>query len=64
MEEIHDSDYRKTLLKLAQKKWSSLKGPDSTDYVKSSKTTNFLLQRGFERSLIASAINTIKEKKT
>ena len=63
MDEIDDSDYRKTLLQLARKKWSALKGPGATDYVKSSKTTSFLLQRGFERALIASAINTIKEEK-
>jgi len=63
MDEIDDSDYRKTLLQLARKKWSALKGPGATDYVKSSKTTSFLLQRGFERTLIASAINTIKEEK-
>jgi len=63
MNEIDESDYRKTLLKLARKKWSDLKGPGATDYVKSSKTTSFLLQRGFERNLIASAINSIKEEK-
>ena len=63
MDEIDDADYRKTLLQLARKKWAALKGPGATDYVKSSKTTSFLLQRGFERNLIASAINSIKEEK-
>ena len=58
---IDDDAYLKTLQQLARKKWNSLKAPGATDYVKSSKTTTYLLQRGFERQLIAQAINGLKQ---
>lgn len=60
LREIEDDAYKKTILQVAKKKWAALKGPGATDYVRSSKTTSFLLQRGFERQLIADAINTLK----
>jgi len=58
---IDDDAYLKTLQQLARKKWNSLKAPGATDYVKSSKTTTYLLQRGFERQLIAQAIASLKQ---
>jgi regulatory protein len=58
---IDDDAYLKTLQQLARKKWNSLKAPGATDYVKSSKTTTWLLQRGFERQLIAQAITSLKQ---
>ncbi len=58
--EIDDDAYIKTIRQLARKKWNSLKGPGATDYVKSSKTTTYLLQRGFERALIAEAVAPLK----
>ena len=61
LNEIDDDDYLKTLQQLARKKWSSLKAPGATEYVKSSKTTTYLLQRGFERQLIAQAIARLKQ---
>ena len=61
LNEIDDEAYLKTLQQLARKKWNSLKAPGATDYVKSSKTTTYLLQRGFERQLIAQAIASLKQ---
>jgi regulatory protein len=61
LNDIDDDDYLKTLHQLARKKWSSLKAPGNTDYVKSSKTTTYLLQRGFERQLIAQAVARLKQ---
>ena len=61
LNDIDDDAYLKTLYQLARKKWSSLKAPGNTDYVKSSKTTTYLLQRGFERPLIAQAVARLKQ---
>ena len=61
LNEIDDESYQKTLRHLARKKWNSLKAPGATEYVKSSKTTTYLLQRGFERSIIAQAIAGLKQ---
>lgn len=52
--EINDEDYFKTLLKLANTKWKSLKG--ETAISKKIKTTRYLLQKGFENNLIQQAI--------
>ncbi len=62
LREIEEVAYKKTILQLAKKKWATLKGPGATDYVRSSKTTSFLLQRGFERQLITDALKTLKGK--
>ena len=61
LNDIDDDAYLKTLQQLSRKKWNSLKAPGATDYVKSSKTTTYLLQRGFERQLIAQAIASLKQ---
>ena len=61
LNDIDNDAYLKTLQQLARKKWNSLKAPGATDYVKSSKTTTWLLQRGFERQLIAQAIASLKQ---
>ena len=61
LNDIDDDAYLKTLYQLARKKWSSLKAPGTTDYVKSSKTTTYLLQRGFERQLISQAVAKLKQ---
>jgi len=61
LNEIDEEAYLKTLRQLARKKWNSLKAPGATEYVKSSKTTTYLLQRGFERNYIAQAIASLKQ---
>ena len=63
IKEIDEDDYTKTLQKLAEKKWTSVKGEGVNHYVKLSKTTDYLLQKGYEPDLIKEAIATIKQKK-
>lgn len=56
---IDETDYINILLELTAKKWALLK---SEQYLnRQAKTTSFLLQRGFEHNLIASAIAKIKD---
>jgi len=61
LNEIDEEAYLKTLRQLARKKWNSLKAPGATGYVKSSKTTTYRLQRGFERTYIAQVIAGLKQ---
>lgn len=62
MKEIDEEDYLKTLQKLAEKKWTSIKGEGVNHYVKLSKTTDYLLQKGYEPELIKQAIAGIQKK--
>jgi regulatory protein len=59
LKEIAEEDYLKTLQTLAQKKWASVKGEGVNHYVKLSKTTDYLLQKGYEPELIRQAIARI-----
>jgi regulatory protein len=47
LEEIEEEAYRETLLKLARRKWNSLKG-EANLMIKMQKTRAYLLQKGFE----------------
>jgi len=53
-------DYKKTLLKLATTKWNTLKNEQYIN--REVKTTNYLLQKGYEHNLIKEAIQQLKEK--
>ena len=55
-EEIDMDAYGASLLKQLEKKWTSLKGPGNTTYVKQSKTRQYLLSRGFENNIISNAM--------
>lgn len=55
MKEINDDDYHKTLYRLAAKKFASLKGEQHL--VRKKKTTDYLLQKGFEPELITGVVN-------
>lgn len=59
---IDEEDYLKTLRTLAAKKWASVKGEGVNHYVKLSKTTDYLLQKGYEPELIKQAIADIQKK--
>jgi len=50
--EIHEEDYRKTFLQLAEKKWGSIRGAGVNHFVKMSKTREYLLQKGYGMELI------------
>ena len=56
LSEIDDTDYLRTLDKLAEQKWNSL-NREKNRFIKMTKTRNFLLQRGFESELIADWLN-------
>lgn len=62
MKEIEEEDYLKTLQKLAGKKWASIKGEGVNHFVKLSKTTDYLLRKGYEPDLIKQAIAGIQKK--
>ncbi|AXY76703.1 RecX family transcriptional regulator [Paraflavitalea soli] len=62
MKEIDEEDYLKTLQKLAEKKWAAVNGEGVNHYVKLSKTTDYLLQKGYEPDLIKQAIAGIPKK--
>jgi regulatory protein len=64
MKELDEADYEKTLHKLAGAKWATIKGPGVNQFVKMSKTTDYLLQKGFEPELIRRAIEELKENDT
>ena len=59
MKEIDEKDYLQVLEKLAAKKWASIRGVGINRFVKMSKTTDFLLQRGFEVSLVREVVGRI-----
>ena len=58
-QEIDQEQYIKTLNKLASQKWRAIKGQGITKFVKTQKTTLWLLQRGYEPELIRRAIAEI-----
>ena len=58
---IDTNEYRKTLFKLSEKKWNSIKGAGIHLFIKMTKTRNFLLQRGFESTLVNEALNKLKK---
>ena len=51
LKEIDETDYRKTLGKLFERKWKSLKA-EKNIFTKKSKAMNYLLQKGYEPALI------------
>jgi regulatory protein len=62
MKSIDEDEYVRTLEKLAKHKWNSLKGEHNIS--KQAKTTQYLMQKGFELPLIQQAIKTCSNKNT
>ena len=58
--EIDEEAYDKTLLQLAATKWKSLKAEQYLNRL--AKTTNYLLQKGYEPERISASIKQIREK--
>ena len=56
LRQIDETQYDATLNKLAQKKWDSVKGAGTNKFTRISKTTDYLLQKGFESDLIRRAL--------
>jgi len=61
MTSIDESDYLKTLKKLARKKWESLKGEQYVS--KQAKTQSYLMNKGYEFNLIHPVIADLKTQK-
>lgn len=59
MKEIPEDDYQKTLDRLAEKKWDSLKGEQYL--IRQKKTQDYLMQKGYEPVLISEAIKGLRE---
>ncbi|MBS1670519.1 MAG: RecX family transcriptional regulator [Bacteroidetes bacterium] len=60
LKEIDEDEYLKVLQNLTQKKWSSLKAEQYLNRI--TKTTNYLLQKGYEYALINNAIKHLRNK--
>ncbi len=58
MQEIEEEDYNAALEKLFQDKWQSLKGTQNR-FARMKKTTDFLLQKGYEVHLINPLFNMV-----
>ena len=61
MKEIDEDDYEKTLHKLAEQKWNSVTGEGVNLFVKMSKTSDYLLQKGYEPELVRGVVQGLKE---
>ena len=62
LKQIDEDDYSKTLTKLAEKKWTSIKKVESNKFSRMSKTTDYLLQKGYESDMVRAAITKLVEK--
>ncbi len=60
IDSIDEEQYLATLEKVARKKWSSIRGVGVNQFVKMSKTTNYLLQHGYESNLAKQIIQKLK----
>jgi regulatory protein len=58
LKEIDASEYEKTFQKLAEQKLKSLKSENNI-FIKKRKLQDFLIQKGFETSMIRSALNRL-----
>jgi regulatory protein len=57
---IEEEAYLKTLKKLAETKWKSIKAPGVNVYTRLAKTTAYLLQKGYEPVYIKRVLAEIK----
>ena len=56
LQQFEEEDYLETLQQLAVKKWQAVKESGGSRYEWMAKTTDFLLQKGYESELIRQAI--------
>ena len=61
LKEIEEKKYAETLQKLAQTKWESLEGEHYL--LRQSKTTAYLIQKGYEQGLISQVLQEIRSGK-
>ncbi|HEX5025805.1 MAG TPA: regulatory protein RecX, partial [Agriterribacter sp.] len=58
--QIDEADYRKTLDRLAEKKWQVLRA-EKNIFIKKRKLQDYLLQKGYEYELIREVINSYEK---
>jgi regulatory protein len=63
MKELDGEAYEKTLQKLAKQKWSTVKGEGVNGFVKMAKTTDYLLQKGYEPELVRGVVAELRDMK-
>lgn len=59
LKQLEEEDYQAALEKLALKKWTSVKTDHSNRFTRLAKTTDYLLQKGFEPELVRKVVNRI-----
>ncbi len=59
LKQLEEEDYQAALEKLALKKWTSVKADHSNRFTRLAKTTDYLLQKGFEPELVRKVVNRI-----
>ena len=62
LKEINEKEYLITLGKLAIKKWASIRGTGINQFVKMTKTRNFLLRKGYESEIIMKVLTEFIKK--
>jgi regulatory protein len=62
LKELDGEAYEKTLQKLAKQKWDTVTGVVVNGFVKMAKTTDYLLQKGYESELVRRVVGALKEK--
>jgi len=62
MTTIDEDAYRAVLFAHAKTKWDSVKGVGANRFVKLRKTGNFLLQKGYESTLVWEALNRLQKR--
>jgi len=62
LQSIEHEVYKATLLELAEKKWDVISKDEEKLFVKRSRLTTYLLQRGFESPLVSEVLTTIVNK--
>ena len=62
LKEIDDDAYLKAVERMAADKWRSVKGVGVNKFVKLAKTRDYLLQKGFESSLINAQLQQLQSE--
>lgn len=60
MKKIDDTEYEDRLYEMAREKWDSIKGVDINRFLKIKKTAAYLIQRGYEYSLVSKVLDKLK----
>jgi regulatory protein len=64
LQEIDEQQYQETLEKLAIKKWRSIRGQSVNRYVRSAKTTAWLMQKGYETDAIRRVVRGLAARES